>query len=110
MKEKNKKLDAFLNALTGVSAKMARSKVMAAITETMSSTLSVVLIGSFALLIASLDLGPWQKIVNSVPNLVSTCYKICNCTLGLLSLYIVMILAYQFSRKIWFSWCSFYGY
>lgn len=100
MKEKNKKLDAFLNALTGVSAKMARSKVMAAITETMSSTLSVVLIGSFALLIASLDLGPWQKIVNSVPNLVSTCYKICNCTLGLLSLYIVMILAYQYSRKI----------
>ena len=62
MKEKNKKLDAFLNALTGVSAKMARSKVMAAITETMSSTLSVVLIGSFALLIASLDLGPWQKL------------------------------------------------
>lgn len=99
MKRKSK-LDKVLNNLIELSAKMAQSKIIAAITETMSSTLPIILVGSFALLIASLDVGPWQKIVTSVPNLVNTCYKISNSTLGLLSLYIVVILAYQFSRKI----------
>lgn len=98
--ERKSKLDKVLNNLIELSAKMAQSKIIAAITETMSSTLPIILVGSFALLIASLDVGPWQKIVTSVPNLVNTCYKISNSTLGLLSLYIVVILAYQFSRKI----------
>ena len=97
MKEK---LNNMLGVLTNLSGKMAQSKVMSSISDAMASSLSIIIIGSFALLIAALDVGPWQKIVTAIPYLTTLCYKITTVTTGMLALYIVTLLVYVYSGKI----------
>ena len=98
--EKASKFQRFLDLLTDVSGKVAQTKVMTSLTEAYGSVLAIIVVGSFALLVAALDLGPWQKIVTSIPYLVDVCYTIKNVTVGLLSLYLVFLLSYQYSGKI----------
>lgn len=92
--------DKLASVITPIAEKMSRSNILSSIGDAMMATLPIVLIGSFALLIAALDVGPWQNIVNSIPYLVTICYKINTVTTGMFAIYAVGFLGYIYSGKI----------
>jgi len=92
--------DKISQVLSPLSEKLMSIQFVAAISETMQAIMPVILIGSFGCLIAYLDVGPWQKIVTSIPYLVAVCGKIQLITLGLFSLYVVAILTYIYATKL----------
>lgn len=86
--------------MTPFSAKLMSIQFIAAISETMQAIMPIILIGSFGCLVAYLDVGPWQRIVNSIPYLVDICGKLQLVTLGLFSLYVVVVLTYIYATKL----------
>lgn len=92
--------DKLSKVLTPISEKMMSIQWIQALSETMQAIMPVVLVGSFACLIAFLDVGPWQSIVTSIPHLVEICSKVQLITLGLFSLYVVCILTYMMGKKL----------
>ncbi len=91
------KLSGFLGP---IGEKMSSIDSLSSISQTMLATTPVILLGSFATLIAYLDVGPWQSIVTSVPHLVEICSTITQFTTGLFSLYVLAIMTYMYGRKI----------
>lgn len=71
-----------------------------AIAQAMQVTIPVVIIGSFAVLIANINLGPWQEWLVAVPGLVEVLNKINFFTSGSLSLYTLLILTYTYGQRI----------
>ena len=92
--------DKISDVMTPVSAKLMSVQFIAAISETMQAVMPIILIGSFGCLVAYLDVGPWQSIVTGVPYLVDICGKLQLITLGLFSLYVVIILTYIYASKL----------
>lgn len=86
--------------LLPIGEKMSKSKLFSAISETTQASMAIIIIGSFAMLIPELGIDAWQKLVWSIPHLGDLCYKIYCCTCGFYSLYLVFILAYNYSKKI----------
>ncbi len=86
--------------LTPLSEKLMSVQFISAISQTMQAIMPVILIGSIGCLIAYLDVGPWQKIVTSIPYLVAICDKLQLVTLGLFSLYVVTILTYVYATML----------
>ncbi len=83
--------------LTPLSEKLMSVRFISAISQTMQVIMPIVLTGSIGCLIAYLDVGPWQKIVSSIPYLVEICDKLQLVTLGLFSLYVVIVLTYIYA-------------
>lgn len=79
-------MDKFANKieriLTPFGAKLQKVTFMQAISEALQATLPILIVGSFATLISSLDVGPWQGIVKSIPGLLPVCQKITLFTSG----------------------------
>lgn len=97
-------MDKFANKvekiLTPFGAKLQNVIFMQAISESLQATLPILIVGSFATLISSLDVGPWQSIVKSIPGLVSVCQKISSFTSGGFTLLMLIALAYLYCQKI----------
>lgn len=92
--------DQLSKLLTPISEKMMSIQWIQALSETMQAIMPIILVGSFACLIAFLDIGPWQAIVTSIPHVVDICSKVQLITLGLFSLYVVCILTYMMGKKL----------
>lgn len=92
--------DKFENALMSLGDKMSRSKVFSSISSAMQVAMTAIIVGSFALLIPSIEIGKWQEIVYSIPYLADICWRLFDVTVGLVSLYVVFVLAYVYSGKI----------
>lgn len=100
MKKSEEMVDKLSKILMPVSEKMMGLKFIAAISETMQAVLPVILLGSFALLASSLDIGNYQKIIGMIPNFITICNAIFSVTVGLFSLYVLILLPYMYGRKI----------
>lgn len=104
MENKNNFLDNMTEKLTAVLSpigeKMMSIKFLAAISDAMQVVISILLIGSFALLITALDIGPWQSIVNGIPGLVPLCNTLNTFSSGLFALWTVATVSYCYSQKI----------
>lgn len=87
-------------ALTPFGAKIQNILFMQAISEALQATLPILIVGSFATLISSLDIGPWQSIVQAVPGLVPVCQKITSFTSSGFTLLMLIALAYLYCQKI----------
>ena len=92
--------DKIEKVLTPLGAKLQNVIFMQAISESLQATLPILIVGSFATLISSLDIGPWQSIVQSIPGLVSVCSKIASFTSSGYTLLMLIALAYLYCRKI----------
>jgi len=86
--------------LTPFGAKLQNVMFMQAISESLQSTLPILIVGSFATLISSLDIGPWQSIVQAIPGLVPVCQKITAFTSSGYTLLMLVALAYLYCKKI----------
>lgn len=87
-------------ALTPFGAKIQNILFMQAISEALQATLPILIVGSFATLISSLDIGPWQSIVQAIPGLVPVCQKITSFTSSGFTLLMLIALAYLYCQKI----------
>ncbi len=86
--------------LTPFGAKLQNIIFMQAISESLQATLPILIVGSFATLISSLDIGAWQSIVQSIPGLLSICQKVTMFTSNGYTLLMLIALAYLYCRKI----------
>ena len=97
-------MDKFANKieriLTPFGAKLQNVTFMQAISEALQATLPILIVGSFATLISSLDVGPWQGIVKSIPGLLPVCQKITLFTSGGFTLLMLIALAHLYCKKI----------
>lgn len=98
--KKNGFFEKMENALLAFGEKMSSSKIFSSISSAMQVAMTAIIVGSFALLIASIDFGNYQEIIYKIPYLATICYKIFSVTVGMISLFIVFVLAYVFSGKI----------
>ncbi|MBQ2656691.1 MAG: PTS sugar transporter subunit IIC [Erysipelotrichaceae bacterium] len=86
--------------LTSFGAKLQKIVFLQAVSESLQATLPILIVGSFATLITSLDVGPWQTIVKGIPGLVQVCSKITSFTSGGYTLLMLVALAIQYCKKI----------
>lgn len=86
--------------LTPFGAKLQNVTFMQAISESLQATLPILIVGSFATLVSSLDIGPWQSIVQAIPGLVPICSKITAFTSSGYTLLMLIALAYLYCKKI----------
>lgn len=103
MKEKtkeNKIFDKLSDILSRFGERMMSIGFLSAISETMQAVTPIILIGSIMTLITSLDIGPWQKIITSIPNLVTISSIISQFTTGMFSLYVLLIMSYMYGKRI----------
>lgn len=77
-----------------------RQQFMNALAETMQTLLPIIVIGSFGCLFAFLDIGPWQKILASMPILQMGFMNIQSLTLSCISFYVALILPYLYAKRI----------
>lgn len=88
------------NLLTPFGEKLQNIMFLQAVSEALQATLPILIVGSFATLISSLDIGPWQSIVQAVPGLISICRKITAFTSNGFTLLMLIALAYQYCKRI----------
>lgn len=101
---KASKFEGMMNKLSDVlmpiAEKMQNFKLLAALTASMQATLPVTIIGSFACLVAFLDLGGWQDFLAAHPMIPMVCMTIQSLTLSILGLYILLIMPYLYASKL----------
>lgn len=78
---------------------VSRIKYLKALAETMQAILPVTIIGSFACLFAFIDIGGWQSFLAANPVLLLTFTTIQSLTLGVISLYVVVLLPLLYARQ-----------
>ena len=100
MNRSEKIINQLSKILTPISEKMMGLNFISAISDTMQAILPVILLGSFALLAANLDIGPYQSIVSKIPNFVTVCNTIFTVTVGLFSLYVLALLPYMYGTRL----------
>jgi PTS system cellobiose-specific IIC component len=83
-----------------IAEKMSSYKLLTAMGQAMMSTLPFLIVGSFAVLFALVDIKPWQAFVASTGFLQPLFLSINSCTIGLLALYVVFLEAYYYSRQL----------
>lgn len=79
--------------------KVSNIKFLKALAETMMATIPITIVGSFACLFAFVEITPWTNFLAAHPDVQSTFLTIQSLTLGIISLYVVVILPYQYARK-----------
>lgn len=106
MSDKNKigRMDKFAKKvetiMSPIGEKLQKLDFLQAISESLQATLPILIVGSFATLISSLDIGPWQQIVISIPGLVDICTKISMFTSNGYTLLMLVALGFLYSRRI----------
>lgn len=93
-------VDRIEKILTPLGEKLQNIMFLQAVSEALQATLPILIVGSFATLIAYLDVGPWQSIVQSIPGLVDVCTKIIAFTSNGFTLLVLIALAYQYCKRI----------
>ncbi|MDR2757828.1 MAG: PTS transporter subunit EIIC, partial [Spirochaetaceae bacterium] len=86
-------------ALIPVADKISGNKFMGALGHTFQLLLPVIMIGSFACLGAFLDIPAWQRFVTST-GLQFILMTIQSLTLSIITLYVVIILPYQYGQQL----------
>lgn len=93
-------VDKIEKILTPFGEKLQNVMFLQAVSEALQATLPILIVGSFATLISSLDIGPWQSIVQSIPGLIPVCTKITAFTSNGFTLLMLIALAYQYCKRI----------
>lgn len=88
------------NILVPIGEKLQSINSVMAIAQAMQITLPVMIIGSFAVLIVNINIGPWQDFLAATPQLVDALNKINLFTSGALSLYVLLILTYTYGQRL----------
>lgn len=86
--------------LIPIGEKLQSNNVVGAIATTMQATMPLLIIGSFAVMILCIDIGPWQTWINAVPGLVGLLGKVNALTSGAYALWVVMTLSYFYGNRI----------
>lgn len=93
-------IDKISDVLTPVAAKMQEFHLITALTECMQANMPVTIVGSFACLIAFLDIGGWQSFVGAHPMISTVCMTIQSLTLSIFGLYVLLLLPYLYASKL----------
>lgn len=99
-KDQSAIIDKIADALTPVAAKLQEFHLITALTECMQMNMPVIIVGSFACLIAFLDVGGWQAFLAAHPMIPMVCMSIQSLTLSLLGLYVLLVLPYLYANKL----------
>lgn len=83
-----------------IAEKLSEIHIISALSQTMMATLPITVIGSFACLVAMVDLGGWQNFVSAHPALQMSCLMIMGLTLKMITLYVLLILPYIYANKL----------
>lgn len=101
---KNQKMDQIIeklsDILTPVAAKMQDMHLVSALSNAMQINLPVVIVGSFACLLAFLDVGGWQTFLAANPNIQMLCMTMQSLTLSLFAFYILITLPYIYANRL----------
>ena len=104
MENKNQKMEQLIDKLsdilTPVAAKMQDMHLVSALSNAMQVNLPVVIVGSFACLLAFLDVGGWQSFLGANPQIMMVCMKIQSMTLSCFALYILLTLPYIYANRL----------
>lgn len=83
-----------------LSEKLAGNKLLRAIAETFQILVPITVIGSFAILLAFIDIGPWQSFLAANPMVQVVFMNVGTWTLSSFALYVVMVLPYRYAENI----------
>ena len=101
--EKEKSMDKFIEKLQSYllpfSTKVANNKVLSSFGEGITATFPVIMIGSIAVLLASVDIGGYQGFIVAT-DLKTVFQAVQNLTMGIVGLYCGGTIAYQLSVKL----------
>lgn len=93
-------IDKLSDLLTPIAGKMQDMHLISALSNSMQINLPVVIIGSFACLLAFLDVGGWQSFLAANPSVQMVCMKIQSMTLSCFALYILVTLPYIYANRL----------
>lgn len=93
-------IDKLADFLTPIAAKLQEFHLITALTETMQGLMPVTIVGSFACLVAFLDLGGWQAFLAANPAISLVCMSIQSLTLSIFAFYVLLILPYLYASKL----------
>jgi len=94
----SKKSDQFVQNAVSVAGKVQQNKYLLAISNGLMATLPALIVGSIALLLASLPVKPWISFLTSL-NLIpylTTAYSV---TVGCLAIYAAFLIGYQLAKN-----------
>lgn len=80
--------------------KVANNKYLSSLSESMMLVTPLIIVGSFACLIANLNLGFWQNFLSQVPALFNALNEIQAWTLNMIGVFVCIVLAYKVSQKL----------
>ncbi|MCL2197636.1 MAG: PTS transporter subunit EIIC [Defluviitaleaceae bacterium] len=80
--------------------KMQSYSFIGALSETFMILMPIFIIGSFAVLLAFVDIGPWQAIMAEVPAVRRTFQFMQFTTLSLIAFYVLLILPYRYASRL----------
>ena len=80
--------------------KMQSYNFIGALSETFMILMPIFIIGSFAVLLAFLDVGPWQDLMANVPAVRRSFQFMQFTTLSLIAFYVLLILPYRYASRL----------
>lgn len=95
-----KLMDRIQKFIVPFSEKISSVKFLKAVAETMQIILPITVVGSFAVLFAFIDIGPWQAFLASHPTVAMIFMNTHSLTLACISLYVVMVLPYRYATHL----------
>ena len=88
------------DSITPIAAKLQSMTFISALSQAMQVLMPIIIIGSFACLIAFIDIFGWQDFLSTHPAISEVCMYIQSLTLSLFSLYVLLILPYLYARAL----------
>jgi PTS system cellobiose-specific IIC component len=82
------------------SEKLSSNKLLKSISETLQILMPITVIGSFAILLAFIDIGPWQAFLAANPVVQTVFMSIGTWTLNCFALYVAAVLPYRYAENI----------
>lgn len=92
--------DKVAEKIVPISEKLTSIKFIQALSETMQAIMPIVIVGSFACLLAYVDIGPWQALLVKFPMISTVCMYIQSLTLSLFSLYVMLVLPHRYATHL----------
>lgn len=91
--------DKLQNRIMPVAEKLSNNKVISSIAKAMVSLMPVLIVGSFACLLAFVSIAPWQKFL-AFTGITPIFTTINSLTLGMLGLYFVILVTFFYAQKL----------
>lgn len=86
--------------MTPIAAKLQSMTFISALSQAMQLLMPVIIIGSFACLIAFIDVFGWQDFLADHPSIQFVCMTIQSLTLSLFAFYVLLVLPYMYATAL----------